>query len=207
MILTQLGNAASTYYGDVSNTLSGAVTNVKQSLGNWWDASVSGFQSESVGSFADRALQGSVVGPELGALGIVVGNVKGLFATESAVANGAEAIAPTILDNVTSSGIGYNSSRALRNAMSPAAGEQIHHIVEQTPSNIANFGQQAIQNTANAVPIAADIHIGQGSISAYYSSVQPFSQGLTVRKWLGGQSFDAQYNFGMQTLKDYGVIK
>ena len=91
--------------------------------------------------------------------------------------------------------------------MSPAQGEQIHHIVEQTPGNIARFGEEAIHNTANAVPLAADIHIGKGSVSAFYSSKQPFSSDLTVRQWLGTQSFDEQYIFGNQVMKDFGVIK
>ena len=91
--------------------------------------------------------------------------------------------------------------------MSPAPGEQIHHIVEQTPGNIARFGEEAIHNTANAVPLAADIHIGKGSVSAFYSSKQPFSSDLTVRQWLGTQSFDEQYIFGNQVMKDFGVIK
>jgi hypothetical protein len=118
-----------------------------------------------------------------------------------------EAVTPSILKNVASDGIGYNSSRALRNAMSPASGEQIHHIVEQTPSNIANFGAQVIHNTANAVPVAADIHIGQGSISAYYSSKVPRISGdQTIRQWLSGQSYDAQYQFGLDTLRSFGVL-
>lgn len=40
--------------------------------------------------------------------------------------------------------------------------------------------------------------------SSYYSSKQPFTNGLTVRNWLSGKSFKEQYDFGMKTLKQFG---
>ena len=41
-------------------------------------------------------------------------------------------------------------------------------------------------------------------ISGYYSSIQPFTRGKTVRQWLSTQSYDAQYKFGIETLKEFG---
>jgi len=38
----------------------------------------------------------------------------------------------------------------------------------------------------------------------YYSSKQYFTDGQTVRNWLKPQSFEDQYNFGIQILKDFG---
>ena len=192
LILAQSGNYFQTTLTDVAQSLAKVVpggegmrnATASYNAGNYGTAVLWG-----VGALADVALTAGTGG-------------------ESAAAKTAvEAVAPSILKNVTNDGIGYNSSRALRNAMSPASGEQIHHIVEQTPSNIANFGAQVIHNTANAVPVAADIHIGQGSISAYYSSKVPSISGdQTIRQWLNGQSFDAQYGFGLRTLRDFGVL-
>jgi len=44
-------------------------------------------------------------------------------------------------------------------------------------------------------------------ISGYYSSIQRFSEGKRIRDWLAGQRILDQYLFGLQTLKDLGVIK
>jgi hypothetical protein len=77
-----------------------------------------------------------------------------------------------------------------------------HHIVEQTPANLARFGPQSIHNTENLVRLDAALH---GRISAYYSSIQPFTGGQTVRQWLSTQSFEAQETFGQQVLKQFGV--
>lgn len=61
-----------------------------------------------------------------------------------------------------------------------------------------------IQNTNNIIAVDKAIHT---KISGYYSSKQAFTGGKTVRSWLAGQSFEKQFEFGMQKLKDFGVIK
>ena len=48
---------------------------------------------------------------------------------------------------------------------------------------------------------AGSIH---NQISGYYSSIQPFTNGLTVRQWLSPMSFQEQYQFGTQTLNLFG---
>jgi hypothetical protein len=40
-----------------------------------------------------------------------------------------------------------------------------------------------------------------------FTSKQAFTGGNTVRNWLTGQSYDSQFEFGMQKLKDFGVVK
>ena len=89
--------------------------------------------------------------------------------------------------------------------MGPAGpGQAWHHIVEQTPSNIAKFGNQAVHNTGNLIKLPngpGTIHM---RVSGHYSSIQPFSNGQTVRQWLSTQSFQAQYDDGIQTLKNFG---
>jgi hypothetical protein len=42
------------------------------------------------------------------------------------------------------------------------------------------------------------------SLETYYSSVQDFTSGATVRQWLATQPYEAQREFGLQILKDYG---
>ena len=38
----------------------------------------------------------------------------------------------------------------------------------------------------------------------HFSSKKDFTHGLTVRQWLNGQSYAAQYEFGLSVLKKYG---
>jgi hypothetical protein len=85
-----------------------------------------------------------------------------------------------------------------------AAGEgmQWHHIVEQGGGRIARFGPEAIHNAENLVEVPTEIH---REISGFYSSKKAFSEGKTVRQWLKSKSFEEQYKFGQQVLRDHGV--
>ena len=80
-------------------------------------------------------------------------------------------------------------------------GNQLHHIVEQR--NVAVFGAEKIHNTQNVIEIPKIVH---QEISKYYSRIQPFSEGKTVRKWLDGQSFKQQLEFGKKVLSDLGIV-
>lgn len=95
---------------------------------------------------------------------------------------------------------------ALTRALGPAGpGQHWHHIVEQTPGNIARFGPQAVHNTQNVVRLDAAAH---ARISGFYSSIQPQVTGsttMTVRQWLSTQSFEAQQAFGQQILRQFGA--
>jgi hypothetical protein len=69
----------------------------------------------------------------------------------------------------------WESHRGLTKALGSAGkGKQWHHIVEQTPGNIARFGPEAIHNTENVIPINEGIH---RAISGYYSSSRSFTGG------------------------------
>jgi hypothetical protein len=75
-------------------------------------------------------------------------------------------------------------------------GMQWHHIVEQ--SQAAQFGQRRIQSVENivAIPIEAN-----QKLNAFYSSKRYFSKPDRVRVWLRRQSFEEQYEYGMERLK------
>jgi hypothetical protein len=102
-------------------------------------------------------------------------------------------------------GQGFNSFRAFKRAMGPAGqGQAWHHIVEQTSTNVQRFGAETIHNTENLIRLphgAGSIH---ARISGYYSSIRPFTGGRTVRQWLSTQSYKAQYDFGINTLRNFG---
>ncbi len=103
------------------------------------------------------------------------------------------------------SSIGYNSFSAFKQAYGSAGkGLSWHHIVEQTPSNLSRFGAQRIHNINNSVRLPSGSGSFHNRLSGYYSSKQLFTEGLTVRKWLQPQSFQNQYNFGINRLRDMG---
>ncbi len=108
-----------------------------------------------------------------------------------------------VADSALDIGRGFNSFDAFKRAMGPAApGMEWHHIVGQHTANVAEFGSQAVHNTANLIQIPQDVH---RRISAYYSSIRSFTGGQTVRDWLKGQSFTEQYEFGIQIMRDFGL--
>ena len=96
-------------------------------------------------------------------------------------------------------GQGYSSFNAFKAAQGNAGlGLEWHHIVEQSQIHKSGFMLEDIHSTGNIIFIDAAMH---RKIRVYYSSIQPFTQGLTVRNWLAGQDFEMQYKFGLQFLE------
>ena len=95
----------------------------------------------------------------------------------------------------------FDSFSAFKRAMGPAGENmQWHHLVEQNPTNVAQFGQRALQTTDNLVPLSTPLH---QQISGFYSSIRPDVTGSltqTVRQWVSAQSFEAQTQFGQSIL-------
>ncbi len=101
-------------------------------------------------------------------------------------------------------GASASSFGAFKNALGPAGeGMQWHHIVEQTPGNLARFGSGPIQNTGNLIRLDTVVH--QQILAAFTRRSQPFTGGATVRQWLSTQSFESQQQFGQELLLRFGV--
>ncbi|MBR1599900.1 MAG: hypothetical protein IJ661_13460 [Lachnospiraceae bacterium] len=80
-----------------------------------------------------------------------------------------------------------------------------HHIVEQSQIKKSGFTPELIHNTNNIISIDRATH---RKISGYYSTKSfDFTNGLSVRDWLAGQSYEEQYKFGIEVLRKFGVIK
>ncbi len=93
----------------------------------------------------------------------------------------------------------FDSFTALKRAWGPAGNGKVwHHIVEQRGVNVQRFGARAINNTYNVV--AVDQMVNQ-TIANYYSSIQSFTHGQTVRAWLTPQSYNDQFAFGQSILQ------
>ncbi|MCB9432689.1 MAG: PKD domain-containing protein [Ardenticatenaceae bacterium] len=118
-----------------------------------------------------------------------------------AVQNGVNAIRNGV-------GQGYKSFQAFKNAQGAAGeGESWHHIVGQNARNLARFGADRIHNTNNLIRLpdrAGEIH---RQVTGYYNSIVPDITGSTtlrVREWLELQSFEYQWQFGIDTLIKFG---
>ncbi len=109
--------------------------------------------------------------------------------------------------NYLQGGSGYNTFDQAKKALgSPGTNKAWHHIVEQNQIGNSGFSATDIHNTKNLVAIesgtSGSIH---QQISAHYSSNLP--SGITVRQWLSGQSFTAQFEYGLEVLSKFGTMK
>lgn len=135
-------------------------------------------------------LMGAVAGAAIGA---VVGMVG-----ETVIAK------LTAIGSKVTTKTGFASFSKLKSAIGRAGdGRAWHHIVEQTTSNVNKFGAKMIHNTKNIVNVPHGKGTLHAKLSGYYSSKQPFTNGLTVRKWLSTQSYAKQYEFGMKKLLEF----
>lgn len=103
------------------------------------------------------------------------------------------------------SGAGFATFNKLKDFLGSAGtGYQWHHIVERCQSQISRSGFSTywINNTNNVIRVSDEVHV---QISRYYSSIHDFTQGMTFRNWLNGQSFEVQYQWGIKVLRMFGV--
>ena len=69
----------------------------------------------------------------------------------------------------------------------------------------SGFSSNEVNNINNIIAIPHGKSTVHAQISGYYSFIPAsnFTNGLTVRQWLSGQSFQQQFDFGMDVLKKY----
>jgi RHS repeat-associated protein len=93
---------------------------------------------------------------------------------------------------------GYSSFRAAKADLGSAGpGNVFDHVVEQSQIARSGFAPEEVHNPFNLDPVPSGVNQLKAN---YYSSIRPFTGGMTVRGWLTGQSFADQYEFGMDTL-------
>ncbi|NTW27798.1 MAG: RHS repeat-associated core domain-containing protein [Coriobacteriia bacterium] len=102
-------------------------------------------------------------------------------------------------------GQGFESFDDVKKAVgSPGQDREWHHIVEQSQIKKSGFNPSQIHNTDNLLSLDKGTH---HKISGYYSSKdRNLSSTMIVRDWLAGQSFQDQYEFGIDVLKRFGAI-
>ena len=181
----------------------------------WWAAAALGGAAFEVASYlignaisgnkstwkgaAKAALSGAITGVAFGAVGKGVQAVSKAAKAAKAAKSVGKAGGKAIASEGAAAGKGFNSFSQLKKEIgSPGAGNEWHHIVEQNQIGKSGFSPQMVHNTNNIMAIDKTTH---SAISGYYSSKQPFTNGMRVREWLVGQSFDAQYEFGLNVVK------
>lgn len=102
-----------------------------------------------------------------------------------------------------STGRGYSSMREFKSAEGSAGpGNHWHHIVERCQIGKSGFPAGQIHNTNNIVPVDTSTH---AKITGHYNTTSfEYTNGLSVRNWLAGQSFEFQYQYGMNVLREMG---
>ena len=154
------------------------------------------------------ALLGAGIG---GIIGLSGGAAIAYFAAGSATASVGAVVIGVQLKIAGIATTGYASFEAFKRAYGSAGkGRAWHHIVEQTPANIAKFGAEMLHNAMNIVNIPHGAHTLHSLISAHYSSIIPsITNGLTIRAWLAQQSFEFQLHYGLELLaklaKELGI--
>jgi RHS repeat-associated protein len=162
-------------------------------------AGVSKENARTIAPYADAGVSIALSGGA-GATRLGVINQKSV---ERAITFGSSKLTTT--DLVKNLGKGFRSFDAFKRAFGSAGnGQAWHHIVEQTPGNVARFGNQMIHNTENLIKLPHGSGTIHNQVSAYYSSIQGFTNGQTVRSWLSTKSFDEQFEFGIDVLKKFG---
>lgn len=97
----------------------------------------------------------------------------------------------------------YNTFKTFKDNEGQAGEDmQWHHIVGQHEANERKFGRHDLNCTDNVIRIHQSIH---GKISAHYASKSKDSNGKLVRDWQAEKSFDEQYQYGVEKLREHGI--
>ncbi|MBI1203994.1 MAG: hypothetical protein GC182_15945 [Rhodopseudomonas sp.] len=91
-----------------------------------------------------------------------------------------------------------------RGASTPAAGYDIHHIVEQTPAERDGFSRDVIDGPDNLVRVPRLKH---QEINGWYQRPNADYGWQTPREYLSGRNWEVRRSVGLQALKIHGVLK
>ena len=135
--------------------------------------------------------------------GVVGGTVGALVGWGAGALIAKYGVTTAALSITKGGGAGFSSFNALKRSLGSAGvGNQWHHIVEQCQIVKSGFSEYWIHNSNNVISISNSVH---KEISAYYSRIHNFTDGMTFRNWLAGQSFETQYKWGIEILRMFGV--
>lgn len=145
-----------------------------------------------------------VIGAEIAfRMGAITASQRQMIQTAGVIATiigGITYIISAAYDPVIDNGTSYPTFEAFKKANPvTVAGNHWHHIVEQNQIGHSGFPPELIHNTRNLIELTKANH---DKITGYYASIRDFSEGLRVREWLIGKSFEEQYQFGIEKIKE-----
>lgn len=92
-----------------------------------------------------------------------------------------------------------------RNALrGPAAGYDIHHIVERTPAENDGFPRSLFDGPNNRVRIPRLKH---WEVNSWFETPNEEFEGLTPRQYVRGRSWDERFEVGLDALRNTGVLE
>ena len=101
----------------------------------------------------------------------------------------------------------YKSFNELKKDLGKAPkGEAKHHIVEQNPTNKSQFMPEMIHNKQNIIDLNDAPKEVHQQITGFFNSKPKYFNGQKVREYVSSMSFNEQFKFGMDQLKDYGDV-
>ena len=130
---------------------------------------------------------------------------ESVFVEKKAYAPSDDLMMQELVETTGEFALGSALGKAIGHVAGKLGGEGMvwHHIVEQHADNVARFGAQKIHNTKNLIRLPN----GKGSIhakvSGHYSSIMR-DKNMRVRDYVKALSFEEQYEFGINVLKQFG---
>ena len=91
-----------------------------------------------------------------------------------------------------------------RLADEPAAGYQVHHIVEQSAAEKAGYTRAEIESPTNLARIPTMKH---QEINGWYATPNEQFGGLTPRAYLSDKPWYVRQSVGLDALRDFGVLE
>ncbi len=82
-------------------------------------------------------------------------------------------------------------------------GYQYHHIAE-AGINEGAIPISRLQSTDNIIRIPTLLH---EEISAAYGRSAPTARNMSLRQWLKGQSYQMQYDYGLNVMRELGILR
>ena len=89
-------------------------------------------------------------------------------------------------------------------AETPTKGYDRHHIVERTPALDDDLDPSRIGGRENLILVPTMKH---WEITAWYATRNKEYRGLSPREYVRGRDFDERLKFGLDVLRDFGVLK
>jgi hypothetical protein len=82
-------------------------------------------------------------------------------------------------------------------------GYDYHHIVPQGGANASKISPEQLHSTENMIRVPRLLH---EAITEAYASPSKVP-GMSIRQWLATQSFEVQYEAGVQIMRELGIVK